>query len=81
MNQLDFVRQVCDLAQLDFTSFFSSWGFLTPVNATLNDYGNKQFIITGEDVAALIKEISAKKYKAVPSNLYKITTNNLNDYK
>ena len=81
MNQLDFVRLVCDLAQLDFTSFFSSWGFLTPVNTTLNDYGSKKFIVTGEDVSALIKEISAKKYKAVPSDLYKIKTSNLNDYK
>lgn len=81
MNQLDFVRQVCDLAKLDFTSFFSSWGFLTPVNTTLNDYGSKKFIVTGEDVSALIKEISAKKYKAVPSDLYKIKTSNLNDYK
>ncbi len=81
LNQLDFVRQVCDLARLDFTSFFSKWGFLTPVNTTLNDYGSKVFIVTGEDVAALIKEISAKKYKAVPSDLYKITANNLNNYK
>lgn len=81
LNQLDFVRQVCDQTKLDFTSFFSKWGFLTPVSTTLNDYGSKVFIVTGEDVAALIKEISAKKYKPVPSDLYKISASNLNDYK
>ena len=47
----------------------------------MNDYGSKVFIVTGEDVAALIKEISAKKYKPVPSDLYKISASNLNDYK
>lgn len=81
MNQLDFVRQVCRLAKRDFTPFFSKWGFLTPVSAELNDYGTKQFTVTADEVAKLLNEIEAMGYKAVPSDLYKITTGNLNNYK
>ena len=81
MNQLDFVRQVCNIAKRDFTPFFSKWGFLTPVTTTLNDYGSKSFEVTGTAVATLLDEIAAKKYPAVPADLYKITTSNLNDFK
>lgn len=81
LNQLDFVRQVCNLAKRDFTSFFSKWGFLTPVDTTLNDYGSKKFVITEDDISALLKEITDKKYPTVPDDLYKITTSNLNNYK
>lgn len=78
--QLDFVRQVCNLAKINLIEFFRAWGFLTPVNTTLNDYGSKKFVITQEEIDALELEIQAKKYPKAPSELWKITENNLEDF-
>lgn len=78
--QLDFVRQVCDIAKMNLIEFFKAWGFLTPVNTTLNDYGSKKFVITQKDIDALELEIQSKKYPKAPSELWKITENNLADF-
>lgn len=79
--QLDFVRQVCKLTNMNLLDFFRYYGFLTPVNTTLNDYGNKKFIITQSQIDALEKEIKSKNYKEAPKYLYDITEDNLSDYK
>ena len=63
MNQLDFVRQVCDISGLNMLDFFEKWGFLYPVKTTLNDYGNKAFEITEEQIELLKEEINGKGYK------------------
>ena len=79
--QLDFVRQVCNLAQLDLLDFFEKWGFLRPVDIVMNDYGDKHFTVTETQIQALRKEIEAKEYPKAPENLYLITDENVNDYK
>lgn len=79
--QLDFVRQVCRLTNTNLLDFFKYWGFLTPVNTTLNDYGNKRFIITQQQIDELIQEINSKNYKKAPAHLYDITEDNLSNYK
>jgi hypothetical protein len=81
MNQLDFVRQVCTLSKRNLLDFFEDWGFLTPVNTTLNDYGDKKFIITTEQIEALKKEITAKNYPKAPDNLYRIDDSNFMNFK
>ncbi len=79
--QLDFVRQVCNLAQVDLLDFFEKWGFLRPVDITVNDYGNKNFTVTEKQIADLKKEIEAKGYDKAPEDLYLITDENLDQYK
>lgn len=80
--QLDFVRQVCKLARIDFTEYFKDMGFLTAVNTKLYDYGDAQFTITQAQIDALIAEIKAQKYpKKAPADLYLITDNNWESYK
>lgn len=82
MDQLDFVRQACKIANLDLTDFFEKWGFLRAVNASLNDYSMKSFIITQNDVDALKEEIKAAGYpKPQHDNIHLITNNNIGDYK
>ena len=81
MNQLDFVRQVCDISGLNMLDFFEKWGFLYPVKTTLNDYGNKAFEITEEQIRLLKEEINGKGYRMPRANVHQITESNLNDYK
>ena len=81
LDQLDFVRQVCAISRLNMLDFFEKWGFLYPVNTTLNDYGNKDFVITQEQIDALKEEIEAKIYAMPHANVHEITEDNLNSYK
>lgn len=81
MNQLDFVRQVCDISGLNMLDFFEKWGFLYPVKTTLNDYGDKAFEITEEQIRLLKEEINGKGYRMPRANVHQITESNLNDYK
>ena len=79
--QLDFVRQVCNKAELNLIDFFEKWGFLREVDIVMNDYGNKAFTVTAEQIAALKAEIKAKNYPEAPENLYLMTDENINNYK
>ncbi|MFV0290558.1 MAG: M60 family metallopeptidase [Mangrovibacterium sp.] len=80
--QLDFVRATCQIANLDLTTFFEQWGFLTPIDMEISDYSTKQFTITQEEIDALKAEIAAKEYqKPNHSDIYKITDDNVASYK
>lgn len=80
--QLDFVRQTCALANLNLLDFFRTWGFLTPVDRTFNDYGNKRFTITQEQIDALVTEITGKNYPMpAHNNIHEITDTNVDDYR
>lgn len=81
LNQLDFVRQVCAVSGYNMLDFFEKWGFLYPVKATLNDYGNKDFEITQAQIDALKAEINAKGYELPHADVHKITESNLENYK
>lgn len=79
--QLDFVRQVCRVSGLNMVDFFQKWGFLTPVDTTINDYGNKDFRITQDQVDALIAEINAAGYDMPHTNVEDIQDDNIEQYK
>lgn len=80
--QLNFVSTVCDVAKLDLTDFFESWGFLTPLDIKMSDYGDSQFTITEAQVNKLKAEIAVKKYpKPKHDKIYLITDNNISSYK
>jgi hypothetical protein len=78
-HQLNFVRVACDIAQLNLTDFFTYWGFLTPINKTVSDYGSSAFIVTQAQIDALKAEIAAKNYPA-PATFSEITDANKNTY-
>jgi hypothetical protein len=80
--QLNFVKLACESARLDLTDFFEAWGFLTPVNLTIDDYGEGKFTITQEQVNQVKAEIAAKKYpKPKHNNIYDIRDDNLNNFR
>lgn len=79
--QLDFVRQVCNLSEINLLDFFDAWGFLRPLDVTVNDYGNKAFKITQEQVDALKAEIESKNYPKPTLKVEEIRDDNINLYK
>ncbi|MDR1090191.1 MAG: M60 family metallopeptidase [Prevotella sp.] len=80
--QLNFVKLACESAQLDLTEFFEAWGFLTPIDIEMDDYGKDKFIITQAQINEVKAEIAAKNYpKPKHSNIYDIRDDNLNNFK
>lgn len=62
--QLHFVRSVCDAVQEDLTDFFINTGFLRPIDRVIDDYGERQFLITEADINETISYIKGKGYQA-----------------
>lgn len=74
--QLDFVRTVCNLSKINLLDFFRKWGFLTPIDVVVNDYGKRTLKITQQDIDALIAEIEAKNYEKPTADITAIRDNN-----
>jgi hypothetical protein len=85
MCQLQFVKVVCEVAQLDMTQFFVDWGFLRPVDTTIGDYSDARFVVKQADIDALKAEIAAMGFSQPPTpagkHLYEITDANVNSFK
>jgi hypothetical protein len=62
--QLHFVRAVCDAVQEDLTDFFIRTGFLRPIDRIIDDYGERQFLITQAQIDETITYIKNKGYRA-----------------
>lgn len=79
--QLDFVRQVCRLSGFNFIDFFTKWGFLRPVDLTLDDYGTKHFTVTQKQIDDLIDEINAAGYAMPHANVHEINDDNVSNFR
>ncbi len=80
--QLEFVKIACDIAKLDLTEFFEAWGFLTEIDAEINDYAKAWFTITSQQIQATKKYIADKNYSMPKhSNIYDITDDNIAQFK
>jgi hypothetical protein len=80
--QLNFVKLACESSGLDLTEFFETWGFLTPADITIDDYGAKKFTVTREQIDQVKAEIAAKNYpKPAHDNIYDIKDSNLNNFR
>lgn len=60
--QLDFVYACSKIAQMNLLDFFEKWGFLTPVDVELDDYGKKQLTVTQEMIDDLKQKVEALGY-------------------
>ncbi|MGV8828935.1 MAG: M60 family metallopeptidase [Breznakibacter sp.] len=67
--QLQFVKTCCEVAQTDLTDFFTAWGFLSPVNLQIDDYGNANMVITQSMVDEVKNDILAKSYPKPDASL------------
>lgn len=79
-RQLDFVRTVCNIGKTNMLDFFEKWGFLTPINLQINDYGNKRIQITETQVNNLRSEIISKGYPTPAINVHELTDSNYRQY-
>lgn len=80
LQQLDFVRQVCNIGKMDMTDFFIAWGFLRPIDTDINDYGVKRVRVTQQEIDALIAEIKSKGYPVPAYKVEEITDRNYKNY-
>lgn len=67
--QLNFVKICCEEMRLDLTDFFTSWGFLRPIDMDVDDYGKKRVKITTAQVDVVKNEIASKGYPKAPGGL------------
>lgn len=79
--QLEFVRIACVTAQLDLTAFFVYWGFLTPIDEELDDYGKGHMLITQEQITAAKAVIAGLGLGAPNHTFNTITDDNISAFR
>jgi hypothetical protein len=79
--QIQFVEFACKSANLDLTDFFTDWGFLTPLNLTLDDYGTDNHRVTQQMIDDAKARIAAKNYPKPVRDFTRITDNNKLTYR
>jgi len=62
LNQFEFVKICCDVAELDLAEFFDKWGFFWVGDITVKDYGEYKYTITQQMVDDVKSYIAKKKY-------------------
>lgn len=65
VKQMEFVKYASDVAKLDLSEFFTFWGFLTPIDTQINQYGSAMCTVTDAMIAET-KEYVSKYSKAAP---------------
>jgi len=79
---MNFVKNTCDAVQEDLTDFFTSTGFLKPINGTISDYTNAQMTITQSMIDDVKSYVLAKGYaKPVSPVINYISANSVNAFK
>lgn len=79
--QLEFVYNCCVAAKTDLTDFFEKWGFLSVVDAEIDDYGKKRIKIEEKEITALRARIVALEYAKPKVALEYITDNTIELFK
>ena len=80
-QQLNFVKQVCDMTQIDFTDYFHLCGMMMPYNKIVGDYANRRLLITQDMVDELQAYINSKHYTKAPAGLYLINIYNTDAFR
>ncbi len=80
LRQLDFVRNVCLISQTNLLDFFSNWGFLTPIDLVINDYGTRNITITLDQINNLKNEINSKGFRVPDLKVHELRETNYKQY-
>ena len=80
-HQLKFVERVCEIAQLNLENFFTSYGFLTPVDIAIDDYGQGRVTVTQAQIDATLSRIRSYIKPVGANELQYITDENVEMYK
>lgn len=80
-QQLEFVKIACDIAQTDLTDFFGKWGYLSPFDSEIDDYGKVRFLIEQSRIDKTIAAVKAKNYPAPGEKIEYISDSNRQIFK
>lgn len=80
-QQLEFVYIASECAKMNLLDFFEKWGFLTPVDVEIDDYGKGRMTVTQEKADAIRSRVEALGYPAPTVALEYITDNNWETFK
>lgn len=80
-QQLEFVKMVCDIAQADLTDFFRKWGYLSPFDGEIDDYGKRRFLLEQNRIDKAVAEIKAKNYPSAGEKIEYICDSNWKVFK
>lgn len=75
-RQLEFVKMMCEITQTDLTEFFIKWGYLSPVDMEIDDYGKRRITITQAQIDETIAGIKAKNYPILAEKMEYICDSN-----
>ncbi|MCS3531842.1 M60 family metallopeptidase [Chryseobacterium sp. JUb7] len=79
---MNFVKNTCDAVQEDLTDFFTSTGFLRPINGTISDYSTDQLTVTQSMIDDVKAYILSKGYaKPVSPVINYLSANSVNAFK
>ena len=83
--QMQFVEAVCKVANVNLTDFFQTWGFFTPIDRDIEQYGTYRYTVTNAMINAtkatiakypaprhIIQYLEDRKQSEVGSNNYKV---------
>ena len=80
-QQIEFVYVASKAAQMDLTDFFEKWGFLSPVDIELDDYGKGVVKVSQEEADEIRKRVNSLGFKKPEVPLEYITDNNVEVFK
>ena len=80
-QQLEFVKMMCDITKTDLTDFFYKWGYLSPYDEIIDDYGAGRFFITQTQIDEVISEIKLKNYPSLIDKAEYICDSNVEIFK
>jgi len=80
-QQLEFVKMMCDITKTDLTDFFYKWGYLSPYDEIIDDYGAGRFFITQNQIDEVISEIKLKNYPSLIDKAEYICDSNVEIFK
>lgn len=80
-QQLEFVKNMSEITKTDLTGFFQKWGYLTPVDMEIDDYGKERIKITQKQVDDLVGEIKSKGYSELKDKAEYICDSNWEIFK
>lgn len=79
--QLEFVFAASKAAKTNLLDFFEKWGFLTPVDTLITDYGTERLLVTQAQVDQIRRRVEALGYPEPEQPIHYISDNTVELFK
>lgn len=81
LQQLEFVKMMSDVTKTDLIDFFKLWGYLSPFDGEVDDYGVGQFVVKQSDIDKTIEYVKSKGYPNINDVMQYICDSNWEVFK